>query len=84
MKVLIATALCSLMIVGQASAQYYYPRGEPDYYAPRPPPPRAYYQQQQYPMGWGEPYPARYGYNGQLYCTHRNYRPIDGWCQRVY
>jgi hypothetical protein len=90
MKAILAAVLCSTVIVGQvgtAAAQYYPPPGgyyygprgyDPGYY-PAPPPPR--YAQ---PMGWGDPYPANAGPDGRLYCNHRNYRPISGWCQRVW
>jgi hypothetical protein len=36
------------------------------------------------PVGNGRPYPALRMADGTLACEHSNYRPIRGWCQRVW
>jgi hypothetical protein len=42
------------------------------------------YNPRNQPMGYGEPYPPTYLANGRPVCAHRNYRPINGLCQRVW
>ena len=36
------------------------------------------------PVGYGEPYRATPMADGTLACEHSNYRPIRGWCQRIW
>jgi hypothetical protein len=36
------------------------------------------------PVGYGESYPARRMADSTLACDHSNYRPIRGWCQRIW
>ena len=86
MKAIFAAVLCLAAVIdqtGTASAQYYWPRG----YGPGGwSPPEPYYDQlnpRNQPMGWGDPYPAAQLPNDRLACTHRNHRPINGWCQRT-
>ena len=86
MKMIFAAALCTTAIISQistASAQNYWPRG----YGPGGwSPPEPYYDQfnlRNQPMRWGDPYPATQLPNGRISCTHRNYRPISGRCQRL-
>jgi hypothetical protein len=84
MKMILAAVLCTAASIGQvstASAQYYGPH---DYgYGPG----HGHYAQfdpRNQPMGWGEPYPATPLPDGRLGCAHRNYRPVNGWCQRAW
>jgi len=36
------------------------------------------------PVGEGKPYPAARMPDGTLACENANYRPIRGWCQRIW
>ena len=90
MRFMLATVLCCAAVVGQistASAYYYY--GSPaGWFCP------VCAQPENAPgfgctdcgqaVGHVKPYPASYVANGQPVCAHRNYRPIKGWCQRVW
>ena len=85
--------------ISTASAQYYPPGGYYYYYPPggyyyygspagiyngQPPQDLGWNYTRNQPVGYGEPYPAARLPDGTLGCEHSNYRPIRGWCQRIW
>ena len=91
MKAIFAAVLCTAIIgqIGAASAQYlglsgdYYYYGSPACCALSPANLGWAYTRNQ-PMGYGGPYPATQMADGTLACEHSNFRPIRGWCRRIW
>ena len=87
MKAIFAASFCTAAIIGQistASAQFYPPGG---YYSPAGvylPQDLGWVYTRNQPVGYSEPYPAMRMPDGTLACEHSNYRPIRGWCQRIW
>jgi hypothetical protein len=92
MKLIVAAVLCTAAVIGQistASAQYYgpgyYNYGSPEgFYNRLLPLDLGWAYTRNQPVGYGEPYPAARMPDGTLACEHSNYRPIRGWCQRIW
>ena len=95
MKLIVVSVLCIAAVVGQisaASAQPYY--GAPgDYYyygtgalmrAEQTPISLGWLYTRSQPAGYGRPYPALRMADGTLACSNSNYRPVRGWCQRIW
>ena len=85
--------------ISGASAQYYGPPGGYYYYPPGGyyyygSPAGIYSGQPLQDLGWvytrtqpvgdGGPYPAMRTPDGSLACEFSNYRPIRGWCRRIW
>jgi hypothetical protein len=94
MRRILVIVFCTAAVLGQisgASAQYYGPPGGYYYYgspagvccAPEPVDLGWAYTRNQ-PVGGGAPYPALRMPDGTLACEHSNYRPIRGWCRRIW
>jgi hypothetical protein len=94
MKLIVAAVLCTAALNGQvstASAQYYGPLGGYYYYGSPAgmccalaPPDLGWAYTRNQPVGNVEPYPAVRMADGTLACENTNYRPMRGWCQRVW
>jgi hypothetical protein len=94
MKLIVAAVFCTAAVIGQistASAQYYGPPGGYYYYGSPAgsccaltPIDLGWAYTRNQPVGYGEPYPAMRMADGTLACPHSNYRPIHGWCQRIW
>ena len=94
MRPIVAAVICTAVIVGQigtASAQYYGPPGGYYYYGSPAgiccalsPLDLGWAYTRNQPVGYGEPYPATRMADGTLACEHSNYRPIRGWCRRIW
>jgi hypothetical protein len=94
MKAGFAIILCTAATICQisaASAQYYGPPGGFYYYGSPAgiccalsPPDLGWAYTRNQPVGYSEPYPATRLADGTLACSHYNYRPIRGWCQRIW
>jgi hypothetical protein len=94
MKLIVAAVLCTAAVIGQistASAQYYGPPGGYYYYGSPAgiccaltPQDLGWVYTRNQPVGYGEPYPAMQMADGTLACSNSNYRPIHGWCQRIW
>jgi hypothetical protein len=94
MKLVVAAVLCTAAVIGQistASAQYYGPLGGYYYYGSPAgiccaltPLDLGWAYTRNQPAGDVERYPAARLPDGSLACEHSNYRPIRGWCQRIW
>jgi hypothetical protein len=94
MKAIFAAVLCTAAAIGQirtASAQYYGPPGGYYYYGSPAgiccalsPLDLGWAYTRNQPVGYGRPYPATRMADGTFACEQSNYRPIRGWCQRIW
>ena len=94
MKAIFAAVLCTAAAIGQirtASAQYYGPPGGYYYYGSPAgiccalsPLDLGWAYTRNQPVGYGRHYPATRMADGTFACKQSNYRPIRGWCQRIW
>ncbi|SHN87815.1 hypothetical protein SAMN05444170_7385 [Bradyrhizobium erythrophlei] len=94
MKHLLACFFCTAAILGQpskVSAEYYGPPGGYYYYGSGAgiccavlPVDLGWAYTRNRPVGDGAAYPALQMPDGTLGCEHSNYRPIRGWCRRIW
>ena len=94
MRCILASVFCTAAVFGQisrASAEYYGVPGGYYYYGSPAgnccalvPVDLGWAYTRYQPAGYGPPYLALRMPDGTLGCEHSNYRPIRGWCRRIW